>query len=357
MATDAVIKSVLPDVLRSPSLTLQYWYNLDMAQTLVNLTVYLLSFITATTAAVKTGYIPFEYNGSTYQTWYIAYTPPVHTPSHRPLIALHGGPGFSYNYMDAIQDVASSRTVIFYDQIGNGKSTHLDSAPDSFWSVDLFLSELENVIAFFKYDTFDILGHSWGGMLGAEYAVLEPKGLNKLILSDSLPAMDLWVQSETQLISTLPQDVQDDLAAGLSDPVRYRAALDVFYDSYGCTVQPWPASLNASFDALFTDPTVSIKMCDSLLSLNYAPRGTDNGCYRFDRDPVLANWTIIDRLENINVPTLVINGAHDIAQDFVIQPFLDNIPGATHVKFEHSSHTPMWEERDLYMSVVTKFLT
>lgn len=329
-----------------------------MARTLAHLLLaYLLSFITLASAEVKTGYIPFEYQGSQYQTWYIAYTPPAHSPPLRPLIALHGGPGFSYNYMDPIKDLASTRAVIFYDQIGNGKSTHLDAKPDSIWSVDLFLSELENVLDFFKYDSFDVLGHSWGGMLGAEYAVLNPKGLNKLILTDSLAAMPLWTQSQAQLLSTFPQDVQEGVMVGYSDPVRYRAALTTFFQSYGCTVEPWPAPLNASFDALFADPTVSIKMWGSPLFPYCAPRGTDNGCYRFDRDPVLSNWTIIDRLKNINVPTLVINGAHDIAQDFVIQPFLDNIPRVTHVKFNHSTHTPMWEERALYMPVVTAFLT
>lgn len=347
---------MLLSVSQPHSPALQYRCNFAMARILVNLFVHILPFITLVTAAVKTGYIPFEYKGSKYRTWYIAYTPPAQTPPHRPLIALHGGPGFSYNYMDSIQDLASNRTVIFYDQIGNGQSTHLDTEPDSVWTVDLFLSEFENVIKFFKYDSFDILGHSWGGMLGAEYAVLKPKGLNKLILSDSLPAMNLWAQSQGQLLSTFPKDVQDGAMVGFSDPVRYRAALAVFYNSYGCTVQPWPASLNASFDAMFADPTVSIKMCGLFLSLYGTPRGTDNGCCRFDRDPVLANWTIIDRLKNINVPTLVINGAHDIAQDFVVQPFLDNIPNVTHTKFEHSSHTPMWEERGLYMSVVATFL-
>jgi proline-specific peptidase len=327
-----------------------------MARPFVDLSLYLLSFITLATAAIKTGQIPFTYQGSKYRTWYIAYTPPVHTPPHPPLLALHGGPGFSYNYMDSIQDLASTRPVIFYDQIGNGRSTHLDTKPDAFWTVNLFLSELKNVINFFGYESFDILGHSWGGMLAAEYAVLQLAGLNKLILSDSLPAMDLWTQSQTQLLSTLPQDVQDGVMVGFSDPVRYRAALTVFYDSYGCTVQPWPASLNASFDALFADPNVSIKMWGSLLPPHCTPRGTDNGCHRFDRDPVLANWTIVDRLKDIKVPTLVINGARDIAQDFVIQPFLDNIPQVTHVKFQNSSHTPMWEERRLYMTVVAGFL-
>ena len=97
-------------------------------------------------------------------------------------------------------------------------------------------------------------------------------------------------------------------------------------------------------------------MCGSPLPLYCAPRGTDNGCPRFDRGPVLPGWTIVDRLREIKVPTLVIGGVNDIAQDFVIQPFLDNVPRATHVKFQHLSHTPMWEERGFYMSVVSTFL-
>ena len=236
-----------------------------MGRPFVNLFLYLFSLYTLVTAAAKTGYIPFAYQGSQYQTWYIAYTPPRSVPSHRPLLVLHGGPGFSYNYMDSIQDLSSTRPVIFYDQIGNGRSTHLDTQPDTFWTLDLFMSELKNVINFFKCDSsFDILGHSWGGMLGAEYAVAHLPGLNKLVLSDSLAAMPLWTQSQIQLLSTFPKAVQEGLMAGFSDPVRYRAALTVFYDSYGCTVQPWPASLNASFDAIFADPNVAIKMCDSL---------------------------------------------------------------------------------------------
>lgn len=69
-----------------------------------------------------------------------------------------------------------------------------------------------------------------------------------------------------------------------------------------------------------------------------------------------AGWTIVDRLHSIKANTLVINGAADMAQDFVIQPFVDNIPNATHVRFEHSSHTPFWEEREAYMRVVSQFL-
>ena len=58
----------------------------------------------------------------------------------------------------------------------------------------------------------------------------------------------------------------------------------------------------------------------------------------------------------IDVPTLVINGARDFAQDWVVAPFVENIPDMKWVKFEHSSHTPFWEERDDFNQVVAKYL-
>jgi len=74
------------------------------------------------------------------------------------------------------------------------------------------------------------------------------------------------------------------------------------------------------------------------------------------RGATLSTWDINDRLSNINVPTLVINGKDDIAQDFVVQGFLDRIPRSRHLKFRKSSHTPFWEERPAYMAAVGAFL-
>jgi L-proline amide hydrolase len=43
-----------------------------------------------------------------------------------PLVALHGGPGCTHDYIEAYADLAADgRAVVHYDQLGNGKSTHL----------------------------------------------------------------------------------------------------------------------------------------------------------------------------------------------------------------------------------------
>lgn len=68
------------------------------------------------------------------------------------------------------------------------------------------------------------------------------------------------------------------------------------------------------------------------------------------------DWSIIDRVDQVDVPTLVINGRYDFVQDYVTEAYVKKIAGARWVKFEESSHMPFWEEREKYMEVVRGFL-
>lgn len=93
----------------------------------------------------STGFIPFTHNSEAHQTWYRL----VGTLScaTRPLVVLDGGPGVPFQYMFPPASLWRSHRifVIFYDQLGCGKSTHLPDKPTSFWAVDLFMDELEKV--------------------------------------------------------------------------------------------------------------------------------------------------------------------------------------------------------------------
>ena len=74
------------------------------------------------------------------------------------------------------------------------------------------------------------------------------------------------------------------------------------------------------------------------------------------RETTLATWEIDERFSKITLPTLVINGEEDIAQDSVIQGFLKFIPQSFHVKFPKTSHTPFWENGGAYMAAIQEFL-
>lgn len=98
---------------------------------------------------IKEGTIPFTVDGKTYQTWYKIFGD-LQNWTSLPLVVLHGGPGASHDYLISISDISSSRPVIFYDQIGNGRSSHIHDKGTSFWTIELFIDELVNLLEHFN---------------------------------------------------------------------------------------------------------------------------------------------------------------------------------------------------------------
>ena len=263
-----------------------------------------------------------------------------------PLIIAHGGPGCTHDYVDSFKDLAATRrAVVHYDQLGNGRSTHLPEAPSDFWTVELFLAELNNLIAHLGIRDYALLGQSWGGMLGAEHAVRQPVGLKALIIANSPASMALWWQAAKELRQALPAEVQATLQrhedAGTTDSAEYRAASDVFYARHVCRIQPMPAEVARTFAAIDADPTVYHAM---------------NGPTEFHVIGSLRTWSIIERLASIQVPTLLISGRFDEATPATVQPFADGIANVQWQIFEQSSHMPHVEEREACMACVAGFL-
>ncbi|WP_413792687.1 MULTISPECIES: proline iminopeptidase-family hydrolase [unclassified Pseudomonas] len=280
-----------------------------------------------------------------YRTWYRITG--EFTRGCTPLVVLHGGPGCTHDYVDAFKDVASSGyPVIHYDQLGNGHSTHLPEKAPSFWNVALFLDELQNLLDHLGIrDNYALLGQSWGGMLASEHAVLQPAGLRALIVANSPADMHTWVLEANRLRQLLPDNVQQTLLeherAGTLKSAEYLEAARVFYDRHVCRVTPWPDEVARTFDQIDADPTVYHAM---------------NGPTEFHVIGSMKDWSIVDRLSQINVPTLLISGRYDEATPTVVKPYLDHVPDIRWALFENSSHMPHIEERMACMGTVVRFL-
>jgi len=283
------------------------------------------------------------------KTWYKVYGD-LANKNHRPLVVLHGGPGVVHDYMLSLADLWTKNQIpiIFYDQIGGGKSTHLPEkkGDDNFWSVQLFVAELNNLLKHFKIDDdFDLLGNSWGAMLAAEFATTEPKGLKNLILASGPASMELFAASQKEKLAKFPHEVQDTLkkheGAGTTDDPEYKDAMMPFLFEHVCRLKPPPEELMTCLHWLEQDPTVYHTM---------------NGPSEFHIIGSLKTWSIVDRIPQITYRTLLTNGRYDEVDDNCLQPFFDKLQKVKWVQFPESSHLAHWEERDRYMEVVANFL-
>ena len=292
---------------------------------------------------IETRSVPFR----DFETW-VRITSP-HTPQldADPLFVLHGGPGMAHDYVRNIAELAdeTGRTVIHYDQLGCGRSTHRPDAPAEFWEPELFVDEFHTVRTELGIDRYHLLGQSWGGMLGAEIAVHAPVGLASLSICNSPASMDLWVAAATELRAQLPPETQAALdrhkAAGTVTDPEYLAATDEFYRRHVCRVEPTPADFVDSEKQMEAEPTVYHTM---------------NGPNEFHVIGTLRHWSVIDRLDRVAAPTLVIAGEFDEATPATWAPYVDRIAGARSHVFADASHCTHLEKPEEFRAVVAAFL-
>lgn len=261
-----------------------------------------------------------------------------------PLLTLHGGPGAAHDCIEPLGELAEQgRRVIFYDQLGCGRS---DRPHDpSLWTVDLFLEELAAVRDALSLDRIHLFGLSWGGMLAMEYALRMPPGLQSLVLASAPADMDAWVAEANRLRSMLPADVQATLRSheieGTTDSSEYQDAMLVFYQRHVCRRLPWPDPVRRSVEQLMANPEVYLTM---------------NGPSEFHVTGSLRSWSVADRLSEISVPTLFTCGRYDECTPEMSATIAGAIPGAELVVFEDSAHFAHAEEPERYRDVVSAFL-
>ncbi|KDR69679.1 hypothetical protein GALMADRAFT_77364 [Galerina marginata CBS 339.88] len=282
------------------------------------------------------GTATFIVDSKSYQTWYKVIGDLK--SGQTPLVTLHGGPGAGHQYQ--LRFCLSRIPIICYDQLGNGKSTHIPDAPKEFWTPELFMDELENLVLHLGIsNNYDLVGHSWGGMLGGNIAAArQPKGLRRLIINSSPASMDLLIRGINTLLEKFPPDFVAMLhkheAEGTTDSKEYQDGMWVFLKKHVCTLDPWPEPVMTSFQALETDPTVYHTML---------------GPSEFCIIGSLKDWNIIDIMHKIRCETLLISAPEDEVQEVALLPWFLNVPKIKWVELANSTHLALYEEEARYV--------
>lgn len=260
-----------------------------------------------------------------------------------PLLCLHGGPGMSHDYIATLADLADRRTVVFYDQLGCGRSDRPDDP--SLWTMERSVVEVAAVREALGLERMHLFGNSWGGWLALQYVLDRQPALVSLTISSSPPSVERAVREMNELRRRLPADVQrvldDHEARHFFDCPEYTAAIMVFYKRHLCRLEAWPEGVEQAMGPGF----------------GRGPYLTMWGPSEFG--PVIGNlagWDITDRLGEIRVPTLLTVGRHDEMWPSHMADMQARIPGSELVIFENSSHMAFVEEHEAYIATMNRFL-
>ena len=119
------------------------------------------------------------------------------------VLLLHGGPGFDHQYFQAADSYFPKESIeyYYYDQLGSNKSDN--PKDESLWTIDRFVNEVEQVRQALNLnkDNFILLGHSWGGILGIEYALKYQNNLKALIISNMVPSIPDYIRYANDVLA------------------------------------------------------------------------------------------------------------------------------------------------------------
>lgn len=258
-----------------------------------------------------------------------------------PLVCLHGGPGFPHDYLEPLAELSDERAVVFFDQLGCGRSDR--PADERLWTLERSLEEVERVRSELGLQAFHLLGSSWGGLLAIEYALTQPAGLRSLVLSSPLVSVPRWNDDAAELKGQLPGDVRATIdwheERGFVDCPEYTAATLVFWKRHVCRLERWPDEFERS-----------------LAGFNVGPYRTMWGPSEFTQTGNLKGRDPSGRLHELDVPVFWSCGRHDEARPNSTEYFHTLTPRSEFLVFEQSSHSSHLEERELYLRSLRDFL-
>jgi proline-specific peptidase len=258
-----------------------------------------------------------------------------------PLLLLHGGPGVPSYYLKPLAALGDDRPVIFYDQLGCGRSDH--PTDSTLWTTSRFVQELAAVRQQLGLEEVDLLGHSWGTMLAADYLLTKPVGVRAVVMSSPVFSVPLYVHGVDSLRRLLPDSTQRRIERherdGSYDSPEYQGAMAEFYGLYVARRQPLSADAESSF-----------------AGIAMPVYGYMEGPSEFTITGTLKNYDVTTRLHKLNVPTLVTAGQFDEVLASTAEYFQSLIPGAEFAAIQNSGHLTMHDNPEQYLQVVRDFL-
>ncbi|HEX5012423.1 MAG TPA: proline iminopeptidase-family hydrolase [Planctomycetota bacterium] len=288
---------------------------------------------------------------------------PIHTPAgdfhvwtkrignnpHLKVLLLHGGPGFTHEYLEAFDGWLPGAGVeyYYYDQLGSAYSDQPDDT--SLWELPRFVEEVEQVrqALGLDRDNFVLYGHSWGAMLAIDYALKYQQHLEGLILSDmmsSLPAYNRYAHDVLmpQMDPAALAEIQRLEAEGRTDDPRYMELLVA--NHYEKHILRMPADQ-------WPDPVQR-----AMKHLNVGLYTLMQGPSELGASGRLADWERTDDLARITVPTLVIGARYDTMDPEDMEMMAGRLPHGRFLYCANGSHLCLYDDQATYMGGVIDFL-
>lgn len=255
-----------------------------------------------------------------------------------PLVLMHGGPGLDYTTLSSLEPLADQFTLIFYDHRANGRST--GAAESMTW--DNLTADADALRESLGFHQWAVLGHSFGGQVALEYVLRHPDRVSQLLLFDTCGDARWYVESAPEILGK--RGYSDEVVA---DARRFYSG-DLRPDEVYPIVRKF---MGAYFYHLGLRDLPHAVMSGFSMKMRH-------DAHVFGFGTLLKGWSVMERLHEIDVPTLVLGGRFDFLFPPEHQAILaDRIPHAQLEIIERAGHNAHAERAEEVIGIIRRFIT
>ena len=255
-----------------------------------------------------------------------------------PLLLMHGGPGVDHSTMLPLRPMAEQFSLIYYDHRCNGRSEGADVTSMTWENLTADADALRQSLGF---DRWAVLGHSFGGMVALEFALRYPQNLSHLVLLDTC-GDSCWVQENAPQIlakrgySITTVKTAERFYNGEITPDEFMSSMRKLARAYYFRLSPLKLAHEVAIG-------MRMKTRPEALIFGYSQ--------------LLKGWTVMDRLDEIKVPTLVMAGRDDFQFPPEHQAALTaGIPNAHLEIIERAGHNSLSERPAEIIEALKRFM-
>ncbi len=260
-----------------------------------------------------------------------------------PLLTIHGGPGANSEYLEPLGALSGTRPVIFYDQLGCGKSH--GTSNKELWTVEYFVNELNEIVSSLGLNKFHLLGQSWGAFLAVSYWLrFRPTQVKSLILSGPCLSAPHWIVDQYKYLSKMSESHQDIIrqaeVAGDYENEEYQDAVGAYCARHVCQLDPWPEPFFRMLQRF------NIEMYNHMW-----------GPSEFTVTGILREENLIPHLPKVSVPVLLTCGEFDEAHPDTVYQYAEAFSDAQVHVLKGASHCHHLEKSEEFLNIIHKFMS
>ncbi len=258
-----------------------------------------------------------------------------------PVLIINGGPGLDSAGFEALAKTIAVQGYqsILFDQRGTGHS-RLNPVNADTIQLALMVQDIELLRQQLRIDKWVVLGHSFGGMLGAAYAAKYPQHIEKLIFSSS-GGLDLQFRDHIAERTLNNLSLQEQIRMQMYQ-LRQRSGDD------SASTKDTLAQLRAR--AYVVDKSKAPLIAARLKVVNM----TINQLVFADLEK--NQFDLKTQFKQFSAPVLVLQGENDIISPDTAKSIAGSFSRAELVLLPQCAHYGWLDQPDLYYSAVFRFL-